>query len=66
MQWYNDDDLASTLPHSAIGIQDATVEAVVEELTSITPSNEYLKAATVYLIAKLKDCSDTDALKKVR
>ena len=62
MQWYNDDDVVSTLLRSTIEIRDATVEAVIKDLTSITPSDEYLKAASAYLVAKLKDLSDADTL----
>jgi hypothetical protein len=66
MQWYDDIEDVSTLLRSTINIQDATVEAVIGDLISKTPSNEYLKAASEYFVGKLKDLSGSDAVKKVR
>jgi hypothetical protein len=66
MQWYNDDDSVCTLLRSTIEIQDATVEAVIGDMTSGTPSGEYLQAASLYIVKKLKNISNANALKKVR
>lgn len=64
-QWYDDDEVVSTLLRSTIGINDVTVEAVINDLTSAPPSDEYLEAAFKYFVG-IKGRSDSGTFEKVR
>jgi hypothetical protein len=49
---YDGDDNISTLLQTTLQIRDASVRAVVDDLTSSSPSDDYLKASYQYIASR--------------
>lgn len=47
---------------TTLELRDATVEAVIKDLTTKTPSDTYLRAASLYIVRKLENSKDDRAL----